>query len=454
MNEQQAGNMRTFYIIWFGQLISTIGSGLTGFALGIWIYQQTGSVTLFALNLLAFSLPNLILSPITGLVADRFDRRLVMISSDALAGLSSLAIGLLYWLGALEIWHIYLATVVNAGCNTLQYPAYTAATTLLVPKDKLGNASGMVQISEALAQLFAPAVAGALFLYSGLAGILIVDFVTFFFAVFTLAVVRFPQPEKSEAGLASKEESVWHNLTFGWRYLWKRPGLLGLLAYFAAFNLISGMISPLLSPMLLDMSSPDVVGYVASAIGMGMLIGTIAMSAWGGPKRRIIGVLLFGGLSGLTIAGLGASSSIWMITLFGFLAMLLTPVMGGSSQALWQVKVEPDVQGRVFAVRRMIAWSTTPIAFLVAGPLADRVFEPLMAADGPLASTVGQVLGTGDGRGTGLLFVVLGLLCTTLSIVAYLNPRVRLVEDELADVLPDESQSTEMVEGQGLPQPA
>jgi hypothetical protein len=305
-----------------------------------------------------------------------------------------------------------------------------------------------------LAQLFAPAVAGALFLYYGLAGILIVDFVTFFFAVFTLAIVRFPQPENSEAGLASKDESVWQNITFGWRYLWHRPGLLGLLAYFAAFNLISGMISPLLSPMLLDMSSPDVVGYVASAIGVGMLIGTVAMSAWGGPQRRIVGVLLFGGLSGLALAGMGLSNSIWMITLFGFLTMVLTPIMGGSSQALWQVKVEPDVQGRVFAVRRMIAWSTTPIAFLVAGPLADQLFEPLMAADGPLASTVGQILGTGDGRGTGLLFVVLGLLCTTFSILAYLHPRVRLVEDELADVLPDASQSAEVSEGQGLPQPA
>ena len=151
--------MRTFMIIWSGQLVSTIGSGLTSFALGVWIYQETGSTTLFALNLLAYTLPNLLLSPIAGALADRWDRRLLMILSDTGAGISTLIIAILAFTQNLEIWHIYLATAFNAGFSTFQWPAYSAATTLLVPKNQLGRAGGMLQVGEAVSQLITPAIA-------------------------------------------------------------------------------------------------------------------------------------------------------------------------------------------------------------------------------------------------------------------------------------------------------
>lgn len=442
MNNQRISpkGMRVFSTIWFGQLISTLGSGLTGFALGVWIYENTGSTTLFAFNMVAYSLPTLIMSPFAGALVDRWNRRWVMILSDSGAGLSTLAIWLLLLSGRLEVWHIYVATAINAAFTSFQWPAYSAATTMLVPKRHLGRSGGMVQIGEAISQLISPAVAGALFVTTGLKGIILIDFVTFAFAVFTLAIVRIPQPKETEVGKEARG-SLLSEAIYGWKYIRVRPGLLGLLLFFAAINFNSGFLGVLLIPMLLDMAEPDTIGIVFSVIGVGMLLGTILMSAWGGPKRRIIGVLFPAGMAGFFSIFLGLRPSLPLITLSGFGFMVMLPIINGSSQALWQTKVAADLQGRVFAVRRMIAQSIQPISMLLAGPLADRVFEPLLVEGGSLSTTVGAFVGVGHGRGTALLFILLGSLVMLFSLLAYSHPRIRKVEDELPDATtetPDE----------------
>jgi DHA3 family macrolide efflux protein-like MFS transporter len=434
--------MRTFFVIWSGQLVSTIGSGLTGFALGVWIYQETGSVTLFAMNMLAFAIPNLLVSPIAGVVVDRWDRRWVMILSDTGAGLATFSIAILYLTGNLQVWNIILATAVNAAFSTFQWPAYSAVTTLLVPKEQLGRAGGMVQIGEAISQLLAPAVAGILFVTIGLGGVIAIDFATYLFAVLTLLIIRVPSPEQTEAGEESKG-TVWQEAIYGWTYITARAGLLGLLLIFAAFNFVTGLIIPLITPMLLDMTSPEVLGYLFSIVGVGMLTGTLVMSAWGGPKRRIHGVLAFLMLSGFFTSLLGVSPLIPVLAAAGFGLMFTMPIINGSSQAIWQTKVAPDVQGRVFSVRRMIAMSMTPLAYIIAGPLADRVFVPLLLEGGALVNSVGRFIGVGPGRGTGFMFIVIGALSILVSAAGYLNPHVRNVEDELPDAMPATNGSTE-----------
>ena len=430
-----AKGMRTFFVIWSGQLVSTIGSGLTGFALGVWIYQETGSVTLFAMNLLAFVIPNLLVSPFAGALVDRWDRRWVMIMSDTGAGLATLLVAVLYMTDNLQVWNIILATALNSAFSTFQWPAYSAVTTLLVPKKQLGRASGMVQIGEAMSQLLAPAAAGALFVTVGLGGVIVIDFATYLFAVLTLLVVRVPSPKRSEAGEEGKG-SLWKEAFYGWTYISARAGLLGLLLIFAAFNFVTGLIMPLIMPMIMDMTSADVLGYMLSIVGVGMLIGTLVMSAWGGPKRRIHGVLGFLMLAGFFFSLMGVSPLIPVMTVAGFFLMFTMPIINGSSQAIWQSKVAPDVQGRVFAVRRMIASSMTPLAYIVAGPLADRVFRPLLLEGGALADSVGQLIGVGPGRGTGLMFIVVGAVSILVAGAGYLNPHVRNVEDELPDAIP------------------
>jgi hypothetical protein len=286
----------------------------------------------------------------------------------------------------------------------------------------------------------------------GLQGVIFIDFATFLFAVTTLALARFPKPETSAAGKAV-QGSILREAAFGWRYIMARPGLLSLLLFFAGANFVSSIIGAVFTPMVLAFTAPEVMGSILSVAGVGMLVSSILMSVWGGPKRRVLGVVGSGLTQGLCLIGVGWRADPWTIAAFGVAYLFSMPIMDGSSQALWQVKTEPDVQGRVFAVRRMIAWSSLPIAYLLAGPLADNVFEPLMAANGALAGSIGQWLGVGTGRGMGLMFVVFGLLLTVFSALMLLYPRLRNLEEEIPDAIPDRKQEAVLKEAIEL-QPA
>jgi MFS family permease len=429
--------MRVFIIVWLGQLVSLVGSGLTSFALGLWVYKQTGSVTQFALIGLFTALPNIVLSPLAGALVDRWDRRWAMILSDTGAGLCTLMMAFFFLTNRIEVWQIYLAAGASAAFGTFQWPAYSAAMTLLVPKKHLGRANGIVQFGQAAAEILAPALAGVLVLTTRVQGILLIDFVTFFFAVTTLLLVRFPGPETTTAAQARKD-SLWREASYGWRFITARRGLLGLLVFFAVVRFLWGMVGALIAPMILGFTSADVLGIIISIAGGGMLAGSLLMSAWGGPKRRIDGVLHFELLSGLCFLLIGLRPSAWPVALGAFGAHLTIAIIYGSNQAIWQSKVPPNAQGRVFATQQMVAKSTTPLAYLTAGPLADKLFEPLLASDGPLTGSIGQITGVGPGRGIGLLFIVMGILKVAVTLGSYLYPRIRLVEDELPDAIADE----------------
>lgn len=427
-------NWRVFLIVWLGQLISLVGSGLTSFALGLWVYEQSGSVTQFALIGLSITLPRIALSPLAGALVDRWDRRRVMIFSDTGAGLSTLVIALLLSADRLEVWQVYLIAGISAAFGTFQWPAYSAAITLLVPKKNLGRANGMVQLGQAASEILAPVLAGVLVLTIQVEGVILIDFATFLFAVVTLLKVHFPRPETTLASQKS-QGALPREIIYGWAYIAARRGLLGLLIFFAAVNFLWGMVGALITPMILGFTSADVLGVIISVAGGGMLIGSLVMSSWGGPKRRIHGVLGFELLSGLCFLLIGLRPSAWPVAIGAFGAHLTIAIIYGSNQAIWQSKVAPDVQGRVFAMQQMIARSATPLAYLIAGPLADRVFEPLLAIGGPLAGSIGQTTGVGPGRGIGLLFIVMGILKIGVTLAGYLYPRIRLVEDELPDMV-------------------
>jgi len=426
--------MKAFLTIWFGQLISTLGSGLTGFALGVYIYQRTGSVTELSLAVLAASLPGVLLSPIAGVVVDRWDRRWVLILSDTGAALSTLAIWLLLGSGKLEIWHIYVANVVNASLGAFQSPAYLASITMLVPKQHLGRAAGLGQFSDALSLIITPILAGFLIVAIKLEGVILIDFATFLFAILTLLFVRVPMPKASAEGQAGRG-SFWREAGYGWKYLKVRSGLLGLLILFAFINFALGFHSVLFTPLVLSFADADVLGSILSAGGLGMLVGSLIMSTWGGTKRKIISLLGALFTFGIAISLVGLRADPYLIGAASFVFFLLLPIAQGSSQAIWQVKVAPDIQGRVFAIRGLIASIIRPLALVAAGPLADRVFEPLMAANGPWADSLGRITGSGVGRGIGLLFVVMGLFISLATVLGCLNPRIRNVERELPDAI-------------------
>jgi MFS transporter, DHA3 family, macrolide efflux protein len=441
MQARTTPGMKTFLTIWLGQVVSLVGSGLTAFALGVWVFEQTGSATHFALVGLSAVLPRVILSPLAGAVVDRWDRRWAMILSDTGAGLSTLTLALLLWTHLLDkqgpflvIWPIYALTFVNAAFGTLQWPAFAATTSLLVPKKNLGRANGLMQFGQAASEILAPALAGVLVVTIRLGGVLLIDVATFVFAVATLLLVRVPRPEAAVVR-GSGKTALWNDLTLGWRYISARPGLKGLLLFFAVVNLLWAMVGALITPMILSWTTSDELGLIVAIAGAGMFAGSLLMSTWGGPRRRIDGVLRFELLSGLCFVLMGLRPSFWPVAAGAFGAHVTIAVVFGSNQAIWQSKVAPEVQGRVFATQQMVARAAAPLAYLLAGPLADRVFNPLLTADSPLAGGIGQLLGTGPGRGIGLIFVLMGAVKVAVTLIGRASPRIRYVEDELPDAV-------------------
>lgn len=425
-------SLRIFLVVWFGQLISLVGSGLTSFALGVWTYQRTQSVTQFALITFFAALPGVVVSPLAGALVDRWDRRKTMMASDACSALGTLAIALLLMAGHLESWHIYLVVAVNSTCSAFQIPAYSAAVTMMVPREQLNRANGLLELAQSAVPIIAPLLAGMLVIPIKLQGIILIDFASFLFSVFTLSLVRIARPETSAEG-AEAQGSLLREAAFGWKYVAARPGLMGLLLFFAAVNLSYALSEVLTPPLVLKIGSPAALGTVLAIGGAGLLAGSFAVTAWQGPRKRVFGVLGGGIFLGISLMATGVRASIPLIMASVFMTMLWIPLVNAWSRSIWQVKVAPDLQGRVFATRMAIAWSTSPIGYLIAGPLADRVFEPLLQPDGALASTVGRVLGTGDGRGIGLLFVALGLLPALAGSAGLLHPRIRRVEEEIPD---------------------
>ncbi len=427
--------MRTFLIIWLGELVSLMGSGMTSFALGVWIFQRTGEATPFAITVLLGNLPRLLLLPVAGSLADRWNRRWLMILADAGSALATLAIVLLLSAGQLEIWHVYLLVVLSSISSAFQEPAYRASVTRLVPKTDLARASGLMTAGDAVQLLVSPLLAGLLFVSIGMRGIILIDFITFFFAVGALLVVRIPQPPLGQAE-AQRKATLGQDMAFAWGYLRERPGLFWMVWYFALVNFLLNFAVVLNGPLVLSMAGASTLGLVQMASGAGMLVGSVTIGAWGGPRRRIRGVVGFITLAALGLVVMGLRPSPLLVGAGFLLLLFCVPIASGCNQALTQAKIEPSVQGRVFAVRGMISQSMMPLAFLIAGPLADRVFGPAMAAGGALAgSPLGTVLGTGAGRGIGLMFVLSGLVLVAVSAVAWSYRRIRDVEDELPDVI-------------------
>lgn len=427
------GGTRTFFIIWFGQLISLVGSQLTSFALGVWVYDETRSVLMLSLTLVAVQAPMALLSPLAGVLADRWDRRTAMIVSDLGAGLAVLAAAILYLTQRLQPWMVIPINLWMASFGSLMWPAYTAAVTLLVPREQYGRANGIVQLGEAIPQIAGPAAAGALYVIIHLGNLALIDFATYVIAItLTVLFVRIPKPPVSTERPAPGE-SVWQEVRFGWRYIYARPGLFRLLVYFLSLNFLFGILQPLFTPLILDNWDAGVLGFLSMVLGVGMLVGTLVMSAWGGTRRKVYTLLGAALVASCFMAAFGLSNSIPLLAVFGFAFMFMDPMINAASQAIWQSKVAPDVQGRVFGMRRTIAWSTQIVAPLLAGPLADNVFKPALAVGGPLAPLLGPVFGVGPSRGVGLLISLLGLGWLIATAVAFGSSSIRHVERDLPD---------------------
>lgn len=428
--------MFAFTIVWAGQLVSVLASMMTQFALTIWAYETTGSATALALVNVFFMTPFLLVSPVAGVMVDRHNRKLMMMLSDLGAGMATVGILVLQAMGMLEIWHLYVAAAINGTFQTFQWPAYSATISLMVPKEKYGRANGMMSLIDMGGPgVIAPLLAGALLTVVGLMGILLIDVATFIIAIAALTVVFVPQPPRTEEGRKG-QGSIWGEALYGLRYILARPSLLGLQLVFFFANLFAGLGHTVFAPTVLARTDNNgvVFGAVQSAGAIGGILGGVAMSAWGGFKRRVHGVLLgwiVSSLIGGVLFGLGRAFPVWVAA--SLVGSFFGPLINSSNQAIWQAKVAPDVQGRVFATRRLIAWFAAPITPMIAGPLADYVLEPAMRTQSALAATFGGLVGTGPGTGMALLIVFSGIGSALVGLAGYLFAPVRNAEDILPD---------------------
>lgn len=425
---------RKFGVIWAGQLVSVIGSALSAFVIGVWVYLGTGSVTQFVLIQFCAAVPGILLSPVAGVITDRWDRKRIMLTADLGAGVATAILLSLVVTDSLTVWPIYLTTALSSACNCFHLIAYTALVPSLVPKKHLGRVNGLMQITQGV-QIAAPLVAGALLQLVGLRGVLVIDLVSMAVAVTTLAGTRLP----ADAVRPVVSDKAPGGFMAGLRYLRGQPGLVDLVIVFCAFNFLFAIAGGLVQPLILSFSSPATLGVLMAAGGSGLFVGSLVMAAWGGPKRRVDGVYLGLLLGGLFLVLHSLYPSPWLIAVAAPCFLFTLPLMNTMCTTLLQTKVDPSVLGRVLGAVRMLVTSATPIAFLLIGPLSDGVFEPLMAEDGPLAGSVGAVIGTGDGRGIALIFLVVGVLMLAVAAVAYTRPRLRNIDVEIPDAVADES---------------
>ncbi|HEU0014925.1 MAG TPA: MFS transporter [Longimicrobium sp.] len=423
-------DMRTFAVIWAGQLVSGLGSGLTAFALPVWIYERNHSAEQFGLLYFAATVPAVLLAPFAGALVDRWDRRRVLLASDAAAALMTAVIAALVFSGRFEVWHLFVLSLASASVGAFQDPAFSATVAAMVPREHLPRASGMMQTSASVIGLLTPLLAGVLVTVGGLGAVLVVDLATFLVAVGTLLVVRIPTPPRDPA---APRRHLLREAHDGWRWIRERPAMLYLLLYFPFVNLGTGMVNPLFPPLVLSFSTPAALGAAVTVSSLGMLVGGLALSAWGGPRRLLRGLLLCQAAGCVCVMLIGLRPSLPLVAAGLFLSLLVAPTAQACSQTIWLTKTPQEMLGRVLAIRRMLAMSSMPLAALAAGPLAERVFEPLMAPGGALQGTVGRVMGTGAGRGIGLMYVVIGLFVLAATAVLSLNPRVRRLEEEIPD---------------------
>jgi amino acid adenylation domain-containing protein len=424
---------RRFAVVSAGQLVSLAGSTLTGWAIPVWVYTTTGSLTAFGLTGVATIVPILLATPLAGAVADRYDRRRVILASSWVAAAVVLVVAVLLRGGDPPLTVVLTLAWLLAFASTFQRIAYTAAIPQLVPKRYLGHANGIAQLVNGSALLFVPLLAAGLYGAIGLRGILVVDLASYAVAIAVLLVVRFPNLMGHR-----RTETFAEQLLGGARLIWSTRAFRAMLIFYGTVNLLYAVPVLLVPPLVLGFAGVAEIGQVALGESLGVLVGGLAMTVWGGPvRRRMVANILAVGASGAFVALSGLRPSVPIVFVGVFGTALSLSLANGIYLTIVQTKVPQRFHGRVIALNQTLTWSTLPIGFLLLVPASGRL-EPLLAPDGALAGTVGRVIGTGPGRGLGLAYVLCGLGILLITLVALQVRRLARLDTDLPDAPADD----------------
>jgi MFS family permease len=426
-----APGLRTYYILILAQAVSLLGSQISGLAVSIAVFRQTGHATPLALVAFFQVAPRIVLSGFAGALADRFDRRRIMLLANVGYIVTSGLLLASFASDAFRLWHLYVLVLGSSLCAVIEAPAFQASVAMLVRDSHRDRANAIGMIGGPAAGVLAPTIAGLLYAIIGVVGAISLDIASFMVALITLVVVRIPMPAQTAEGLAMRA-SVWRQAFDGFRYLAARPALLGLCGSFSVTNFFALGVIALNVPYILDRTgNVAVLGVVMGALNFGALAGAVAMAAWGGTRPRIHTVMLAAAMVGAFLVLTGVSRSALSIGACLFMLMFAVPFIEAAAMSILQAKIAPDLQGRVFAAFTQITALLRPAAYLVVGPLADRVFEPARRA--PIWRLVAPLVGAGQGAGIGLMFVIGGTLTLVFSLAVYGVPAIRRMETTLPD---------------------
>jgi DHA3 family macrolide efflux protein-like MFS transporter len=421
-----------FHGLLVGVVLALLGDQLSGFALGVWLFQRTGLVSSNGVLAVATTLPFIACAPLAGVLVDRLGPGRVLWMGAAGANLCAFALLSLERAGRLDAWTAALLVGLATALRSGEFGAISALTTTLLPSARWPRANGLVQLAFALPQLVSPLAAGYLLSAVGIRAILAAYAASATAATAVFAGLRPRGP--SPAARASLLEEV----ATAWRYIRERGGLVALLAFFAAVNFDLGVVQVIVTPLVLGFAGPRELGVVLSVGGVGAIVGSVAMSVWSGPRRRVAAILAATALQGLALLLGGLRPSTWLVALAAFGVMLTFPVIAVSCQVVWQKKVPVHLQGRIASFRVVVAGATVPLACAIAGPLGDRVFEPAMRTGGSLAGVLQRIVGAGEGRGVAVLMASLGVATVLVAVAGSFSRVLQRVETDLPDQEPDD----------------
>lgn len=400
--------MKKYILLWSTQSLSTLGSGMTSYALVLWLYLQSGSALKTALLSVCSYAPYIIMSIFAGALSDRWDKKRTMLFCDLMAALSTIVVIILIKTDVLVPWHLYLINAFNGLMNTIQQPAGEVTATLLIPKEYYQKTSGLRSMSNSLNSILTPIFATALFAFAGMEGVIAVDLITFAIAFFTLLIL-IPIPKQTSE--KKTEESLMRSAAVGLRWLFEHRLILLLILFLAGINLVASAYEAALPAMVLSksMGGETVLGMINTCVGIATLCGSLLATLLPAPKNRVrvICLTLFFSMSTENfMLAFGRNPLTWCIA--AVLGWILIPVMNVNMDVIFRSTIPPELQGRVYSCRNTMQFFTIPLGYLLGGVLIDEVCEPFMSAvlaDHPLT----RLFGTGKGAGAALMFFLLGI---------------------------------------------
>ena len=417
--------IRSYLLLWFTQMISGLGSAMTGYALVVWSYTQAGSALRTALLMVCSYAPYVICSIFAGALSDRWDKKKTMLACDSLAALSTLAVLLLLKTGNLRLWHLYIVNAVSGLMNTVQQPASEVATTALLPRRFYQKVGGLRYLSSSLNSILTPIVTTAVMGLWGIDTVIMIDLVSFLIA-FTVLLFFIPIPKIESEGT----KSVLKSAAEGIRWLRQNPGIFHLMLFLAAINLVASMYNAAFPAMMLSKASETVMGTVNSVIGIAMLAGSVLASVMKTPKSRVKAIWCCLMLSMCTENFfLAFGNSVWLWSIGAALGWITIPWMNANLDAINRLNIPAEIQGRAFAARNSFQFFTIPLGYFLGGLLVDQVFEPVMAAQGR-SSILVTFFGSGKGSGAAFLFAVLWLAGIAVCLIFRADKHIWKLESE------------------------